>query len=310
VLFPLFAGLTALAVGAELLVRGASALALRFGLPPLLIGLTVVAFGTSAPELAVSLVGVLGGQSGIALGNAVGSNTFNVLAILGLSALITPLAVQRDLIARDIPVMIGVSLTAWLVGIDGNVSRAEGLVLVAGLIVYTSWLFLAARSEKDGGDSENSAVSPIAAAALVVAGLGLLVGGSQAFVDASVALARARGWSELAIGLTIVAAGTSLPELSTSVASALKGERDIAIGNVVGSNVFNILGVLGMSATVAGNGIEVTAAALGVDLPVMILAALVCFPLSLTGRRISRGEGALLLLAYLAYVGFSLGLFG
>jgi cation:H+ antiporter len=252
-------GLVALVVGAELLVRGASKLALSFGISSLVVGLTVVAFGTSAPEMAVSVQSSWSGRVDIALGNVVGSNIFNVLVILGLSALVTPLVVHQQVIRQEVPVMIGVSLLLWALALDGGISRWEGILLAALVVGYTVLLIRQSRRETAAVQAEVEAEYQEAfdgpprgwdshwgaQALLILAGLALLVAGAQWLVEAAVGFARQFGVSELIIGLTIVAAGTSLPEVATSVMAAIRGERDIAVGNVVGSNIFNILAVLG-----------------------------------------------------------------
>jgi len=303
-------GLVFLIVGAEALVRGAARLAGAFGLSPLIIGLTVVAFGTSSPELAVSIKAALSGQAGIAIGNVIGSNVFNVLFILGLSALIVPLVVSRQLVRLDVPLMIGLSVLVLLLALDGRLGRIDGLVLFAGLLAYVGFLVWQGRREGAGADDEFGAVvapadgrrsGPLWNALLVVGGLVLLVLGSRWLVDGAVRFAVHLGVSELIIGLTIVAAGTSLPEVVTSIVAALRGERDIAVGNVVGSNLFNIMGVLGIAGIVAPAGIDIAPAVIGFDIPVMIAVALACLPIFFTGGSISRAEGALLFGFYLAY---------
>jgi len=309
----LAAGLVLVTAGADLLVRGAGVLARLAGITPLVIGLTVVAFGTSAPEMAVSVKSALAGQPDVALGNVVGSNIFNVLGILGLAALVLPLAVSRQLIRFDVPIMIGVSGLLWLLALDGNVSRVEGVCLFAGIVVYTGWLIWQARREKKGsgpdefeteyGQPETGGAAAVVRGLLFVAvGLVLLVFGARWMVDAAVAISRQLGVSELVIGLTIVAIGTSLPELATSIVAAIKGERDIAIGNVVGSNIFNILSVLGVSAAIAPGGVNVARSALSLDIPVMVGTAAVCLPFFITGGRLSRGEGILFVIGYVGYI--------
>lgn len=301
------AGLVLLIVGADLLVRGASRLALLLGLPPLVIGLTVVAFGTSAPELAVSVQGALGGTPDLAMGNVVGSNIFNVLFILGLSALITPLLVQRQLVRQEVPIMIGVSLLLLLLAWNGAISRIEGGLLFAGMIAYTGLLIVQARrgsavAPAETGEAETTAGGHWALQVLwVLLGLALLVLGARWLVGAAIGFATALGVSELVIGLTIVAAGTSLPEVATSLIAAFKGQRDIAIGNVLGSNLFNILAVLGLSALVSPVGLPVAESLLRFDLPVMIAAAMLCLPILFTGERIGRREGGLMFGYYVAY---------
>ncbi|MBS3933508.1 MAG: calcium/sodium antiporter [Truepera sp.] len=299
-LFPL--GLLLLVVGAEALVRGASRLASAVGISPLVIGLTVVAYGTSAPELVVSVTAGLAGQADIALGNVVGSNIFNVLFILGLSALIAPLVVSQQLVRLDVPLMIAVSLLALLISLDGRIGRIEGILCVAGIIIYT--LFLIRHSRKAGqGVSNHQQDQPRTSATVlyIVGGLGLLVLGASWLVESAVTIAQLLGVSELIIGLTIVAAGTSLPEVATSIVATIRGERDIAVGNIVGSNIFNILMVLGLSGVVAPDGIYVSPAALHFDIPIMIAVAVACLPIFFTGQVIARWEGAVFLGYYIAY---------
>lgn len=303
-------GLVFLIIGAEALVRGASRLAAVLGISPLVIGLTVVAFGTSSPELAVSVKSALSGQASIAVGNVVGSNIFNVFFILGLSALIVPLVVSKQLVRLEVPLMIALSFIVLILSLDEKFSRADGLMLVVGLVIYVWFLIYQSRREsfevRDEYDKEF--VSERYAKniwgknmGLVLGGLTLLVLGSRWFVDSAVSFAQYLGVSELVVGLTIVAAGTSLPEVVTSVIAAIRGERDIAVGNVVGSNIFNIMGVLGFASIVAPTGIEVSNAVIGFDIPVMIGGALACLPIFFTGGVISRQEGVLLLGYYAAY---------
>jgi len=303
-------GLSFLIIGAEALVRGASRLAAALGISPLVIGLTVVSFGTSAPELAVSVKSAVSGQAGLAVGNVVGSNIFNVLFILGLSALITPLVVSRQLVRFDVPLMMALSVAVLVLSLDETFGRIDGLMLVAGLVAYVWFLIHESRRESvemREAHARNSGVEGwegstwVKNTSLVVGGLVLLVFGSRWFVEGAVSFARYLGVSELVVGLTIVAAGTSLPEVVTSVIAAIRGERDIAVGNVVGSNIFNIMGVLGLASLVAPTGIEVSAAVIGFDIPVMIVVAFSCLPLFLTGGVISRQEGSLLLGYYVAY---------
>lgn len=304
-------GLVLLVGGAELLVAGASRMAASFGVSPLVVGLTVVAFGTSAPELMVSLVSALGGQGDIALGNAVGSNTFNVLFILGLSSLITPLVVDAKLVRFDIPLMVAASALLAFLARDGVLGQGEGAVLALGLVLYLVALVLEARRDQAAGEPEpaHSLIDDLEGPrdgvardlASIVAGLLLLVGGSRAFLIGAISVARGLGISELVIGLTLVAAGTSLPEVATSVVAAWRGERDIAVGNVVGSNLFNILCVLGVASLAVPGGIPVPAAALRLDIPVMVAAAALCLPICFTGMRVDRWEGALFLAYYAAY---------
>lgn len=323
------AGATALILGAELLVRGAAHLAVAAGLTPLVIGLTVVAFGTSAPELAVTAGAASTGQGDMAVGNVVGSNIFNVLFILGTSAIIAPLVVSHDLVRLDVPVMIGVSVLVLVLALDGRVGRLEGLALFAGAVGYTG--YLVRRGRRDTARPERLRPPPhpgantrrggaaggrgevgfgvrrlrwVADLALIGGGFAFLVLGGRWLVRAAVETAIVLGVSELVIGLTIVAAGTSLPELATSILASLRGQRDIAVGNVVGSNTFNLLAVLGFGSVVAPDGIPVTGGALSFDLPVMIGVAVATLPIFFTGYLIARWEGFVFLGYYVAYTAF------
>lgn len=258
-------GLVALVLGAELLVRGASRLALSLGISPLVVGLTIVAIGTSAPEVAVSVGAALEGQTDIAVGNVVGSNIFNVLLVLGVSALIVPLVVNTQIVRQEVPIMIGASLLLLTFGLDGSIGRIEALALLALLVAYVAFLVIQSRREQQALALAAADETPDAASGagarnlplqlfLIAGGLGLLVLGSNWLVDASIAMAQTMGVSDLVIGLTIVAAGTSMPEVATSIMAAVRRERDIAIGNVVGSNIFNILGCLGLAGVVSATG--------------------------------------------------------
>ncbi len=301
-------GLGFLVAGAEFLVKGAARLAGALGISALVIGLTVVAFGTSSPELAVSLKAALADQADIALGNVVGSNIFNVLFILGISAVIGPLIVSRQLIRIEVPLMIALSFLLLLFALDGRLSRLDGLILVMGLALYLGFAIHQSRREnlqsvqETGEEDHETARSGYLKNLLLVAvGLTLLVIGSRWLVDGAVVFARYLGVSELIVGLTIVAVGTSLPEVVTSIVAAMRGERDIAVGNVVGSNIFNIMGVLGFASLVAPTGMAVSSNTIGFDIPIMIAVAFVCLPVFFTGGVISRPEGALLLGFYVAY---------
>jgi cation:H+ antiporter len=303
-------GLAALTFGAELLVRGASRLALSFGLSPLVVGLTIVAFGTSAPEIAVAIDAALAGQSDLTIGNVVGSNICNILLILGLGSLIGPLTVAGQVVRQEVPVMIAAS--ALVVGLawGGVIGRLEGALLFALLVAYLVFLVRqsrrASRREQEhyGEDLPEATWDQHWAAqlGLVLAGLALLVLGADWLVEAAVTFARWLGVSDLVIGLTVVAVGTSLPEVATSVMAAWRGERDLAIGNAVGSNVFNLLGCLGLGAMMSPAGLPVAAAALDFDLWVMLAVAVACLPIFLARRRIARWEGMLFLVYYAAYL--------
>jgi cation:H+ antiporter len=298
--------------GAELLVRGASRLAVAAGITPLVVGLTVVAFGTSAPEMAVTVGSAFAGEAELALGNVVGSNIFNVLFILGVSALIAPLVVAQQLVRFDVPLLTGVSVVVLLMALDGRIGRIDGAVLFAGIVAYTVFLIRQSRRESAAVVEEYTEAfgtpvtrsRPVVDVVLVLAGLGLLVVGARWLVEAAVSTATVLGVSELVIGLTIVAAGTSLPEVATSVLATIRGERDIAVGNVIGSCLFNLLAVLGLGGLVAPQGIPVAEGALSFDLPVMVAVAIAAQPIFFTGYRIARWEAAVFLGYYVAYVGY------
>lgn len=316
----LLLGLALVILGAEALVRGAARAAAALGVPSLLIGLTVVAYGTSAPELAVSVRAGLAGRPDLALANVLGSNVFNVLAIVGIAALAAPLVARAEVVRREIPIMLAATAGALLLAADGTVSRGDGLVLLAGLVLVTVGQFRLARAarralpastpiQRDGASPPGATQAPtrpatamVADAAWVIGGLAALILGAGWLVDAAVTLALAWGVSELVVGLTIVAAGTSVPELATSLVAALRGERDLAIGNVVGSNVFNLLGILGVSAAAASGGLAVAPQIPALDAWVVLAAAVVLLPMAWTGGVVARWEGALLLAGYLAYL--------
>jgi len=303
-------GLALLVVGADRLVHGASRLARTLGVSPLIVGLTVVAYGTSAPEVAVSVTSGLKGQTALALGNVIGSNIFNVLFILGISALIAPLVVSQQLVRFDVPLTIALSFLTYGFAWDRKISRLEGWVLVALAVGYTVFTIVQSRRESEAvkaeyaqkyGSERESVSRLLLDLVWVVGGLAALVVGSSWFVDGAVSIAQALGVSELIVGLTIVAAGTSLPEVATSIVASIRRERDIAVGNVVGSSIFNILVVLGVVSVVAPSGIPVSPSVLAFDLPVMIAVAVSCLPIFFTGSLIARWEGGLFLAYYIAY---------
>ncbi|MCP5152199.1 MAG: calcium/sodium antiporter [Chromatiales bacterium] len=297
-------GLALLILGAHQLVGGASALARGFGVSPLVVGLTVVAYGTSAPELAVSVQAALDGSPDIALGNVVGSNVCNVLVILGLSALAAPLVVTPRLLRLDMPLMVAASALVLVFALDGALSRVEGIALLAAAVAYTAYALLDARRGRGApADGEAAPVESRGRSLLrMLVGLAMLVLGAHWLVEGAVLAARWLGVSELVIGLTVVAVGTSLPELATSVVAAWRGERDIAVGNVVGSNLFNLTTVLGLALTVAPAPIVIAPQTLAFDLPVMVAVALVCIPVGMSRMRFDRLEGGLLLATYALYV--------
>lgn len=304
----LAAGLALLTLGGSALVRGSASLARRAGISPLVVGVTLVAFLTSAPEVSVSVVGAAAGQDDIAAGNVVGSNIFNVLFVLGLCALIRPLTVAQQLVFREVPIQIGASVVLWLFAANGNLSPIEGAVFLAGLALFTIDTVrtsqreaAAIRSEYESGMPAISG-SVLSDVAFVGAGLGMLVFGGNQLVESAVAIASAAGVDETTIGLTIVAAGTSLPEVATSLAATLRGERDIAVGNVVGSSIFNILGIAGLAALVSEDGLALPATVVAFDLPLMAAVSVACLPVVAGDHRISRAVGALFLCVYTAYI--------
>lgn len=307
--FYLIGGMVLLVIGAELLVKGASRIALATGLSPLVVGLTVVAYGTSSPELLVSAMAAFSGVPDIAVGNVVGSNICNVLLILGASALIAPLIVHRQIFFLDLPVMVGVSLLLLIFALDGRISFFESLLLLIGVVIYTAYNVHKSRREaKEKSNVSSVESSPgqlLKSVSLVVVGLASLAFGSRLLINSCISIAQALGISELVIGLTIVAVGTSLPELATSMLAAWRGERDIAVGNIIGSNIFNILLVIGGSGLLLPHGgLVVADGVIAVDLPVMVAVAILCIPIFLTGRKISRIEGCLFLIYYCLYTAY------
>ena len=306
------AGVVILVIGAELLVRGASGIAARTGLSSIVIGLTVVAFGTSTPELAVSVQSSLDGQADIALGNVVGSNIANVLLVLGLSAAVGGgLIVAQRIVRIDVPLMVLASAATWVMALDGSIGTLDGILLVSGLIVYTTWTVVAARRPDAAATAEyDEALDPDKLRSQpwwldlgsIVLGLVGLVGGARLLVSAATDIAVDLGVPELVIGLTIVAVGTSTPEIATSVVAAMRGERDIAVGNAIGSNLFNLMGVLGLSAIVAPTALAVSESARTLDIPVMTAVAIACLPVFFNGYALKRWEGYVFLAYYVVYV--------
>jgi cation:H+ antiporter len=306
----LILSLAVVTLGAEALVRGASALALRLGVSPLFIGLTIVGFGTSSPELAASVTATLRGATGVSVGNVVGSNIFNIAVIVALTAMITPLRVELRAVRRDLAVAVAAALAPTLAFMEGgSLGPALGFGFLLVLAAYLVVAYRGARTaslelaELDGivaVPSSGPSGGPWREIALAAVGLVLLIVGARFFVDAAIELAQTMRWSERLIGLTVVAAGTSLPELATSVVAGLRRNPDIAIGNVIGSNIFNVFGILGLSAVVHPQ--TISWAVLSVDVPVMLAATLALLPIVKTGGRISRREGLLLLVGYGAYL--------
>lgn len=308
------AGLLVLVGGAVVLVRGSSRLALSLGITPLVVGLTVVAFGTSSPELAVTVLSSVRGETELALGNVVGSNITNILLILGLAAVVRPVEVTPKVIRFDVPLMTALSALLLLMGADGRIGPADGLLLLAGLVVYTALAVVSGRRdaaavrdqyEKALGSAPSRGLwASCRNLSLAAGGLLLLLLGSKLLVDSAVAFAQKRGVSPLVIGLTVVAVGTSLPEAATTLVASLRGERDIAVGNAIGSCVLNVLAILGLAAVVAPGGIPVPSSLMHFDLPFLVVVSAACLPVFLHGFRLYRWEGAVFLLYFAAYMGF------
>ncbi|MEV0674594.1 calcium/sodium antiporter [Mycobacterium sp. NPDC050441] len=314
-------GLIALAIGAEVMVRGGAQLAARLGISPILIGLTVVSIGTSLPELAVGVTAATEGSGELAVGNIAGTNVVNILFILGLSALIRPLAIKQRTLRFDLPVMAGSAVLLWVLAVNGVLSRSDGLILVAGAIVYTVVLIrMSHRESRDAraGYAEAFELAPpgdepkpvggsvVRHIAMTVAGIVVVIIGAEWLVDGAVGLARELGVSDALIGLTIVAIGTSAPELVTTIVSTVRGERDIAVGNLLGSSVYNILLILGITCLVPAHGLTLTHNLVWIDIPLTVAASLVCIPIFVSGRRVHRAEGAAMVAAYLGYLVFLL----
>lgn len=303
-------GLALLLWGAEVLVRGASSLARGWGVTPLIIGLTIVSFGTSAPELAISVASAVNGKGELAIGNVVGSNIANVLLILGTAAAMTSMAVQRQLVRLDVPIMIASAALAYLFARDGTLERWEGGVLFSLALLYTWVLFRLSKQGKAPpieAEEEQLKERPLwQNLGLIGIGIVMLMLGSKWLVQGASDIAAAFGVSELVIGLTVVAIGTSAPELATTVMAVRKNEGDLAVGNVIGSNIFNIFVVLGATILVSPNALAVPSAALAFDFPVMVLTLATCMPLLYAGYRIFRWEGWVFLAYYAAYVTYLL----
>lgn len=303
-LIQLGGGLLLLILGAELLVRAAMRLAASLGVRPLLIGLTVVAFGSSAPQLAVSVQAAAAENADIAVGSVIGGNIFNTLVTLGLSALIIPLRVSRQLIRLDIPLMILASLLVFALAFNEELGRLDGLVMLGTFALYLGLLLRQSRHHHHAAQpptATHRSTPWLSSLAWMGLGLALLVVAGHLLLDAAVDVATELGLSERIIGLTVVAVGTSLPQLATSLIAAVRGQRDIAVGNVIGGNLFNLLGVLGLTALLAPTPLSVSPNALAFDLPVMLGVAMLCWPVFYSGYRITRAEGLLFLGLYLAY---------
>lgn len=304
IVFYLIGGLIGLFLGGEGLIRGSASLSLRIGISPLVVGLTVVAFGTSSPELLVSLKAALMGSSTIALGNVVGSNIANIALILGIASIIRPLQVHANVIKREIPILIGLTILLIIFLLDEELGFIEGFVFLILLIAYTVINIILSLKENKEIESKfeeglKSKLNIPLSVLFIVSGLALLFVGADLFLKGAVALAKIFNVGDAVIGLTVVAIGTSLPELFTSIVATIKKESDIAVGNAVGSSIFNILSILGISAVI----VPVNSGELSyLDFGVMLAAALILLPLSYTGFRITRLEGMFLLIGYVAYL--------
>lgn len=308
-------GLVVILFGAELVLRGAVRLAAMLGVQPIVVGMTVVALGTSAPELAIGITAVLEDRGELAVGNIAGTNIFNILFILGLTSAIRALPLTRSSIRLDVPVMIASALTLLWMCRDRVLSRGEGLVLVGAAVAYTVALFHSSRRETGPVRREfaqeygpqalqvaQGGLPGVWYSALTLAGMGLTVLGAHWIVDSATSLARMFGVTDAIIGLTVVAVGTSAPELATTVVATIKNERDVAVGNLIGSSVYNVLVILGATAIAAPHGVDVSSDVLWIDLPLGAAVAIVCYPVFRSDRMVSRREGMAFLLAYFAYM--------
>jgi cation:H+ antiporter len=306
------AGLAALLIGADLLVRGGAALALQLGVRPIVIGLTVVALGTSLPELAVGIDAVQQGSPGLAVGNIVGTTLINILFILGLSALIRLIAFERRTLRFDLPAMTGASLALWLLALDGSLSRVDGTILCLGGAAYTAGIIWTSRKEsapvREDYESRSERTTgrgrrgPLLRVMTVVAGIGLVLLGAELLVDGSTDVARLLDVSEAMIGLTVIAIGTSAPELVTTLTSTLRGDRDIAVGNLLGSSVYNVALILGITVLTAPADLQIPQEVIAADLLVLAVVALITVPVLLSGHRISRLEGGAFVASYIGYL--------
>lgn len=308
------AGVITLTIGAELVVRGGTRLAASLGVPPLVVGLTVISVGTSAPELAIGVDAARMGHDSLAVGNIAGTNTVNLLFILGLSAAIRPLVVKTRVLRVDLPVIVASAITLILLSLDGSLSSTDGLLMLLAALAYTVAVVRSARLEslavreefeqEFGVDEHTSIAERIKLVVYLLVGIGVIVVGAQWLVDGAVDVARILGVSDAVIGLTVVAIGTSAPELFTTIVATIRHERDIAVGNLFGSSIYNILAILGVTAFVSPAGMFVDADILRIDLPFMLLVTVACVPVFLTGRKITRIEAASFIGAYLAYLAY------
>jgi cation:H+ antiporter len=303
------AGLAGLLIGADLLVRGGAALASHLGVRPIVVGLTVVSLGTSLPELAVGIDAVRQGSPGLAVGNIVGTNLVNILFILGLSALIRPIAFERRTLRFDLPAMTAASLALWLLALDGSLTRLDGTILCLGGVAYTAGIIRTSRRESAPVREDNASRSTVPRrrglllrVLTLLAGIGLVLLGAELLVDGSIEIARSLEVSEAMIGLTVIAIGTSAPELVTTITSTLRGDRDIAIGNLLGSSVYNVALVLGITVLTAPAALAIPQEVVAADLLVLAVVAVITVPVLVSGHRISRLEGGAFVAAYLGYL--------
>jgi cation:H+ antiporter len=307
-------GLVALVVGADVLVRAGAALASWLGIRPMMVGLTVVSLGTSVPELAVGIDAARGGNPGLAVGNIVGANLVNILLILGLSAALVPIALDRPTLRFDLPAMSAAALLIYVLSIDGTLTRPDGVILLVGAVSYTAVLVQLSRRATAGPaeapvagvEPEARRHRPLRQVGLLLAAIVVVVVGAELLVDGSVSIAGSLGVSDAIIGLTIVAIGTTAPELVTTVMSTARGDRDLAIGNLIGSSVYNICAILGLTVVVAPHGIRVPDEVLAADLALLVVAVAAAVPVFVSGSRISRVEGGLFVATYVAYLAWLL----
>jgi len=299
----ILAGLAGLLVGAELLVRGATALASRLGIRPIVIGLTVVSVGTSLPELAIGIDAVRQGSPGLAVGNIVGANLISILLILGLSAVIRPITFERLTLRFELPAMTVASLALWLLALDGSLARGDGIVLCLGGVAYTAGIVWTSRQDPEVvAAPARGGGRPMLNGLALVAGIAIIIVGAELLVDGAIEVARSLKVSEAIIGLTVVAIGTTAPELVTTLVSTVRGDRDIAIGNLLGSSVYNIAVILGITVLVAPSALEIPPEVLAADLLLLVVATVITVPVLLSGQRMTRGEGGAFVAAYVGYL--------
>lgn len=307
------AGLAALIGGAELFLKGVDHFGIKWRISPLIMGLTVVAFATGAPELAISIQAAANGSADLVLGNIIGSNIANILLILGISALIKPLAVKLRVVQVDVPIVIAASVLLFVIALDGELTKLDGVWLLLGLIAYSIFTFFQIKKERKENREELNLDQEaehllsgwkfyVKNIGLLIIGLALIVQGSGWMVDSAVQIATILGLSELVIGLTIVSIGTSLPEVATSIATIRKGNADMAVANVLGSNLYNILLTLGLTIVIAPNLLEVSASAIALDLPFMVAVSLACIPIFIAGFDLTKTDGAVFLFYYFSYL--------